>query len=118
MVDAISSYKMAEEMEDPTGVTRRSQEPTNKQTPIIKGVLPDAPAPIAVPKPEPVKAPVAAVPVAKPALAHVPAPAPAEKGFFGWLKSLFGSEPVAAPVAKSTKGFFLQATHLSPSHSP
>jgi ribonuclease E len=40
-----ASYKMAEEIEDPTAVTRRSQEPTNKQTPVIKGVLPDLPAP-------------------------------------------------------------------------
>ena len=47
-----ASYKMADEIEDPTSVTRRSQEPTNKQTPVIKGVLPDAPAPVAVPKPE------------------------------------------------------------------
>src|SRR6195952_2416598 len=40
-----ASYKMADEFEDPTSVTRRSQEPTNRQTPLIKGVLPDAPAP-------------------------------------------------------------------------
>jgi len=95
-----ASYKMADDMEEATSVTRRSQEPTNKQTPIIKGVLPDAPAPIAPPKPEPVKAvaaPVAVAPVAK---------AAESKGFFGWLKSLFGGEapvpakPVAAPVAK------------------
>ena len=33
-----ASYKMAEEVEDPTTVTRRSQEPTNKQTPVIKGL--------------------------------------------------------------------------------
>ncbi len=88
-----ASYKMADEIEDPTGVTRRSQEPTNKQTPIIKGVLPDAPAPVAPPKP------VAAVaPVAPP----VPpkAPVPAEKGFFGWIKSLFISEPPAMPAVK------------------
>jgi ribonuclease E len=84
---------MAEEMEDPTTVTRRSQERHNKQEPVIKGVLPDAPAPIAVPKPEP----VAAQPVA--AKAPVAAPAPAETGFFGWIKSLFGaSAPAPAPV--------------------
>ena len=52
---------MADEVEDPTSVTRRSQEPTNKQTPVIKGVLPDAPAPVAAPRPEPVK-PHAAAP--------------------------------------------------------
>jgi ribonuclease E len=99
-----ASYKMAEEIEDATTVTRRSQEPTNKQTPVIKGVLPDAPAPVAPPKPE---APVAAVkPVAKAAAAApVAAPAAAASGgFFGWLKNLFGgaaAEPVAAPAVKS-----------------
>ncbi|QDL55438.1 Rne/Rng family ribonuclease [Rhodoferax aquaticus] len=92
-----ASYKMAEEIEDPTSVTRRSQEPTNKQTPIIKGVLPDAPAPVAVPKPEATKA-AALVP-----RAQVPATssAAAGKGFFGWLKALFvGSDtPATKPVA-------------------
>jgi len=97
-----ASYKMAEEIEDATTVTRRSQEPTNKQTPVIKGVLPDAPAPIAPAKPE---APVAAAkPTAKAAAIPVAAPAAAASGgFFGWLKNLFGgaaAEPVAAPVVK------------------
>ena len=55
-----ASYHMAEEIEDPTTVTRRTHERANKQEPVIKGVLPDAPAPIAVPKPEPVKAEPAA----------------------------------------------------------
>jgi ribonuclease E len=32
-----ASYKMADEVEDPTAVTRRSQEPTNKQTPGDQG---------------------------------------------------------------------------------
>ncbi len=90
-----ASYKMADEVEDPTAVTRRSQEPTNKQTPVIKGVLPDAPAPVAAPRPEPVKAPVAAP---TPVTAPTPAPAPAEKGFFGWLKGLFGTTPPPAPA--------------------
>ncbi len=104
------SYKMAEEVEDPTGVTRRSQEPTNRQTPIIKGVLPDTPAPVAVPKPEPVKHQAAAPhpsqkPVQKPApvarrVVAAPAPAPAEKGFFGWVKDLFVSAPLATPIPK------------------
>jgi ribonuclease E len=90
------SYKMADDVEDPTSVTRRSQEPTNKQTPIIKGVLPDAPAPIAPPKPEVAKQKPAA-PAARPA---APAPVPASKGFFGWIKDLFGAEaPAAKPVA-------------------
>ncbi len=89
-----ASYKMAEEMEDPTTVTRRSQEKHNKQEPVIKGVLPDAPAPVAMPKPVPEIAPVA---VRAPVRA-VPA-APAESGFFAWLKGLFGgAEPTPASV--------------------
>ena len=92
------SYKMAEEAEDAVAVTRRSQEPTNKQTPVIKGVLPDAPAPVAVPKPEAPK------PAAAPAHAHArpahAAPAKAEKGFFGWLKQLFAPTPAAVPAPK------------------
>jgi ribonuclease E len=92
-----ASYHMAEEFEDPTTVTRRTHERSNKQEPVIKGVLPDVPAPIAEPKPrpEPVKtAPQARAPVAPPAVAAVPA----DTGFMSWIKSLFGVTP-AAPVA-------------------
>ncbi|MDO9277604.1 MAG: Rne/Rng family ribonuclease [Polaromonas sp.] len=103
-----ASYKMAEEIEDPTLVTRRSQEKHNKQEPVIKGVLPDMPAPIVVPKPE-----VAAKPAAQqrsPLAARTPAAPAAEKGFFGWLKNLFAGDdaaPVAAPgkeVKKDERG--------------
>ena len=82
-----ASYKMAEEFEDPTAVTRRSQEPTNKQTPVIKGVLPDAPAPAHLPKPAaPAKAPAHAK-------GHKAAKAPAaKKGLWGWITSLFSSD--------------------------
>jgi ribonuclease E len=99
------SYKMADEAEDPTTVTRRSQEPTNKQTPVIKGVLPDAPAPVAEPKPVAVVAPLATKPVAARATPVVAAAQkPAEKGFFGWIKGLFGgSDAPAAPVAVEAK---------------
>jgi ribonuclease E len=95
-----ASYKMADEMDDATTVTRRSQEKHNKQEPVIKGVLPDLPAPPAVAKPE-------LAPVEKAASTPVPAPtaAPAEKGFFGWIKALFGGPeaPVAAaPAAADT----------------
>ena len=94
--DIDSSYKLAEEFEDPTHVTRRSQEPTNRQQPMIKGVLPDVPAPQPVPKPEP--APVVAA--AAPAVAvPTPTPAPQAGGLMGWLKNLFGVAPPPAPVA-------------------
>ena len=96
-----ASYKMAEEMEASTSVTRRSQEPTNKQSPVIKGVLPDAPAPLAAPRAQ-------AIPDATATVVNAPTsaatPAPAVKGFFAWLKDLFSIDvptpaPAAAPAA-------------------
>ncbi len=93
-----ASYKMAEEIEDPTAVTRRSQEPTNRQSPVIKGVLPDMPAPAA--EARPARAPESRTAPVRPAAS---APAPAEKGFFGWLKSLFGGDNAPAkPAADAT----------------
>src|SRR5438128_373761 len=104
-----ASYHMAEDFEEATSVTRRSHERTNKQEPLIKGVLPDAPAPMPVVKP-PVQEPVAraAAPVQAPApapapVAARPAAAPAETGFFSWIKGVLGMgaavEPARAPVA-------------------
>ena len=96
-----ASYKMAEEVDEATTVTRRSQERANRQEPVIKGVVPDGPAPVAAPKPEAVAAPVAPTPT--PA-ATVSAPA-ASGGFMGWLKRLFGlsdPQPVAPAPAKAT----------------
>ena len=91
------SYKMGQEAEETTAVTRRSQEPTNRQTPVIKGVLPDAPAPAA-----PSAAPQA-VPHATP-LEAVTAPKEAG-GFMGWIKSLFGpGNAEAVPPAQPPKG--------------
>ncbi len=107
-----ASYLLADQEEDPTAVTRRSQEPTNKQTPVIKGVLPDAPAPQAAPRAEgEVRAPrggtrPSAAATAAPVAA---APAPAtpqglrapEPGFLSWLKNLFGmgdTPPAAVPA--------------------
>ncbi len=96
-----ASYKMAEDIEDPTAVTRRSQEPTNRQSPVIKGVLPDMPAPAAEARPART-ADTRSAP-AKPSAA---ATAPAENGFFGWLKGLFGgdSKPAAPAADKTTTG--------------
>ena len=98
------SYKMVDEVDDVTAVTRRSQEPTNRQTPVIKGVLPDAPAPAAIPKPKP--EPVSHVPPTHPAQqqpkAPVAAPVAIEKGLFGWIKNLFAPAPVAIPAPRIT----------------
>jgi ribonuclease E len=88
-----ASYTMIDEAEEEVGITRREKTKA-KQEPVIKGILPETPAPVAVPKPAPVvvpaPAPVAAAPVA----------APAGGGFFGWVKKMFGGEPAPAEVAK------------------
>ncbi len=110
-----SSYKLAEEIEDPTTVTRRSQERTNKQEPIIKGVLPDAPAPAAMPRAEAQSATTAVTPVANatPARAAMPvakpAAAPAEKGLFAWIKGLFSAAPHTAAKAPAVTKVLTEA---------
>ena len=86
-----ASYSMVEEPDEEVGITRREKAKA-KQEPVIKGVLPDEPAPQAAPAPAPA---ARAVPVAPPAVAK---PTPASGGFFGWLKKLFSTEPVAAPA--------------------
>ena len=90
-----ASYSLIEELQEETGITRR-EKAKPKQEPVIKGVLPDQPAPIAPPKPEPVLVAAPAAPVAP---APKPAAAPASGGFFGWIKSLFSApEPFTAPA--------------------
>ncbi|HET9821814.1 MAG TPA: Rne/Rng family ribonuclease, partial [Burkholderiaceae bacterium] len=89
-----ASYTMIEEPDDEVGITRREKASKPKQEPVIKGVLPDQPAPVSPPPPAPAPAPA---PVA---LAPAPAaPAPAGSGFFGWIRRLFGATPAAAPSA-------------------
>lgn len=89
-----ASYTMIEEPQDEVGITRRDAgDKKNKQEPVIKGILPEQPAPVAAPKPEPVAAPAPA-PVVAP-----PPPAPQAKGFFSRLFSFFGGgEAAPAPV--------------------
>ncbi|WP_422012354.1 Rne/Rng family ribonuclease [Roseateles sp.] len=89
-----ASYTMIEEPTDEVGITRRGDvEKKNKQEPVIKGILPEQPAPMPVPAPAPVVAAPAPAPVA------APAPAPEAKGFFSRLFSFFGGgEPAPAPV--------------------
>ena len=100
-----ASYKMIDEPEEDVGFTRREKTKA-KQEPVIKGILPETPAPQPQAKPVPVE--VVAPPVAAPVV--VAATPPAEGGFFSWFKRLFGSSPqplavpVAAPVAKAATG--------------
>jgi len=91
-----ASYTMIEEPNDEVGITRR-EKAKPKQEPVIKGVLPDQPAPVAPPKEEAVEM-APPVTVAAPAVAA--APAQSSGGFFGWVKRLlgFGEGPQAAPA--------------------
>ena len=95
-----ASYTMIEESDDEVGITRR-EKTKPKQEPVIKGVLPDQPAPVAPPKP----APEPAAPQA--AVQHVPAvqaATPASGGFFGWIKRLFSpAEPASTTAAPVTQ---------------
>jgi len=87
-----ASYTMIDDVEEEVGITRREKGKA-KQEPVIKGILPETPAPIAPPKPEP-------VPIAVPApVAAAPARSPAGGGFFGWVKRLFGGAEEAPTVA-------------------
>src|SRR5450759_1880381 len=84
-----ASYTMIDEPEEEVGITRREKTKA-KQEPVIKGVLPDQPAP-----PAPAPAPAistAAVPVSQavqparaPRPAHAPAPAPAPGAVYAWI---------------------------------
>ena len=87
-----ASYKLAEEIEDPTEITRKASEPTNKQQPVIKGFLPDAPLPVVEEKTA--KEAAKSAPVAS----KTAAPAKAAGGFVAWLKGLFGLGAAAAEV--------------------
>jgi ribonuclease E len=95
-----ASYTMIEEATEETGVTRREKSAA-KQEPVIKGILPETPAPTPLPKVEPL--PVAAAPAPIAAARPVAAPV-AGGGFFGWVSRLFGGgspspSPAPAPVA-------------------
>ena len=99
-----ASYTMIDDAEEEVGITRREKTKA-KQEPVIKGILPETPAPVAAPK----AAPVVVAPVVV-AAAPARAVAVAGGGFFGWIKSLFGGDsaqpagvaPVATRVAAKT----------------
>lgn len=103
-----ASYTMIEEPDDEVGITRREKTKA-RQEPVIKGVVPDQPAPPAPPPPQPAPPPAArpqaAAVQSAPAVAPAPAPvaavpsASAGSGFLGWVRRLFGPAPVPAPAA-------------------
>jgi ribonuclease E len=95
-----ASYTMVEELDEEVGITRRRDTAgKNKQEPVIKGIVPDQPAP-----PASTPAPVAATPVAAPLPQARPAALAAEagSGFFGWVKKLFGGGSEAPPPPTPT----------------
>ena len=98
-----ASYTMVDEAEEEVGITRREKAKA-KQEPVIKGILPETPAPVAVPKPAPEPVAVVAAPAPAPAPVATPAPLPAGGGFFSWVKGLFGGAPAqpAAPAVVAT----------------
>ena len=96
-----ASYKMADEVEDPTAVTRRSQEPTNKQTPLIKGVLPDAQTSSALPQ-KPLFTQAARTPPHASGQEASKTKSSRRIGLIGWLKQLFADKPVTSRTASKT----------------
>ena len=93
-----ASYTMIEEPEEEVSISRREKSKP-KQEPIIKGVLPDQPAPVVPPPPPPAPAPAPVAPPPAPTPAPVAEPPASGGGLLGWLKRLFGLTPPPAPVA-------------------
>ncbi|WP_013123932.1 Rne/Rng family ribonuclease [Thiomonas sp.] len=88
-----TSYKMADEAEEDTAITRREKEQRPRQEALVRGITPEGPAPVmpapaADKAPAPAPAPAVATPAAAPAAA-----ATAGGGLFGWVKRLFSAEP-------------------------
>jgi ribonuclease E len=107
-----ASYKLADEADEATTFTRRSQERSNKQEPIIKGVLPDGPAPTTptkTPTPQASPSPKESAPVSAP----VAAPA-GTGGFFGWLKRLLGGGAEPTPQTQVPAAAAIQADAGTP----
>ncbi|HEY2560318.1 MAG TPA: Rne/Rng family ribonuclease [Caldimonas sp.] len=96
-----ASYTMVDEAEEEVGITRREKAKA-KQEPVIKGILPETPAPQRVERPQAAQPAAAQTPRAQVAQRAPSAAAPqsAGKGFFAWVKSLFGTpaEEARAPA--------------------
>ncbi|CUA97649.1 Rne/Rng family ribonuclease [Thiomonas bhubaneswarensis] len=94
-----TSYKMADDIEEETAITRREKEQRPRQEALVRGITPEGPAPVmpaaAADKPTPSEA-AAPIPAAIPAAAQ---PAANGGGFFGWVKRLFSGEPQPSVAA-------------------
>ncbi|KKW68571.1 ribonuclease E [Lampropedia cohaerens] len=96
--DTVPSYKLAEEIEDPLVTARRSKEPTNRQTPLIKTLMHDAPPPVVAPKAaaEPASA-------AAPAAVSAPAAVPIASKLLGWLERIKAMLSLGGPTVAKTE---------------
>jgi ribonuclease E len=94
--DIDASYKLAEEFEDPTHVTRRSQEPTNRSSPSSRACCPTRPCPHRRLRPctnarsGSRRAGLGVAPQAR---------RRTHQRLMGWLKGLFGTTPAPQPTA-------------------
>ncbi|WP_079418731.1 Rne/Rng family ribonuclease [Thiomonas intermedia] len=97
-----TSYKMADDIEEDTAITRREKEQRPRQEALVRGITPEGPAPVMpVPAADKAAAPTAAAPIP----AAVPAAALPDAhagGFFGWIKRLFSGEPQPAAASPET----------------
>ncbi len=93
-----ASYSMIEEPSDEVGITRREKAGKARQEPVIKGVLPDQPAPAPIPVAPRVQPAAVPPPVAAPQN-PVRADSSAGIGFFGWVKKLFASPEITTPAS-------------------
>ncbi|MBN2692920.1 MAG: ribonuclease E/G, partial [Burkholderiaceae bacterium] len=100
-----TSYKMADEVEEDTAITRREKEQRPRQEALVRGITPEGQAPI-MPAPAASKAAaVDQVAAPAPAVASTAIAPAAAGGFFGWVKRLFSSEPeqTTSPAPEAAK---------------
>lgn len=93
-----SSYKLAEELPESPELERRSKEPTNRQKPVIKGVLPDVRKPVSSAN----KVSGQAQQTEQQDTVAAVATGAAGVGFLGWLKGLFGFGAASKTEAAQT----------------
>ncbi|OYV30007.1 MAG: ribonuclease E/G [Thiomonas sp. 20-64-9] len=96
-----TSYKMADDIEEDTAITRREKEQRPRQEALVRGITPEGQAPF-MPTPaadKPAAPSQAAEPAVAPAAARADsAAAPVSSGgFFGWVKRLFAAAPEHSP---------------------
>ncbi len=107
----VASYAMVDEAEEDVGITRREKNTKPKQEPVVKGVFPDKPAPMAAPVEA--KPAHAAAPLAAAKAANASTEQKSTGGLWAWVKGLFSAndappsttpQVVAKPAAPAESG--------------